>query len=142
MSALNPGTENPEFTPKREYIEHTLATAPKMRLIAADFNGDGATDLVLALANEVEGALPLFLAEPDGTFTTHWHSDIPKPFIDTILAKPESAIVSDINGDLNVDITVFKSVDDQSVAMSYGDGRWRPGPTAHLWPELGPEPEP
>ena len=142
MSVLNPAANNQEDETKRGYIEHTLAYAPKMRLIAADFNGDGASDLVLVMANEAEGALPLLLAEPDGVFTVHWHSEIPKPFVDTILAKPDSAIVSDINGDLNVDITVFKSIDDQSVAMSYGDGRWRLDLTAEPKPEPRPEPEP
>ena len=110
---------------EHKVTEDMLQSAPKISLIAADFNGDKRIDLALGLMNDGNGGLPLLLSTPDGKWVTHWHQNMPKGFVEGLIKYPERMVVSDVNDDHNMDITMFRSPDDQTVALSYGDGHWK-----------------
>jgi hypothetical protein len=89
-------------------------------IVAADVNGDGVPDLVIAEAdgyNDFQGVVATLLGKGDGTFASEldWYAD----------AYPLSLAVSDLNGDGMPDIVVANAYsDDITVLLASGDGQF------------------
>jgi hypothetical protein len=95
---------------------YPVGSAP-ISVAAADFDGDGTADLVVA--NALDDDVSVLLGLGDGTFGPQ----IRFPAGD----EPGSAVPGDFNGDGVVDLAVanFRS-DDVSVFLGYGDGFFTP----------------
>lgn len=90
---------------------------------AADFNGDGITDLAVSNSNSGQVILTILLGNGDGTFKATAASP-------TVGLYPDAIIVGDYNGDGVPDLAVT-SVDDNrvTVLLGKGDGTFIPAPT-------------
>jgi hypothetical protein len=87
-------------------------------IAAADFNGDGKLDLVVA--NDIGSDVSVLLGNGDGTF---------QPKVNyTTGAYPDAVVLRDFNGDGKVDIAVRSSQSPYviSVLLGNGDGTFRP----------------
>jgi type II secretory pathway component GspD/PulD (secretin) len=82
-------------------------------LALADFNGDGHPDI--AVANQADNTISIFLGAGDGTFPTR--TDI------SVGNSPSGIAVGDFNDDNNIDIAVTNSGDNTvSILLGKGDG--------------------
>ncbi|MFZ1919578.1 MAG: FG-GAP-like repeat-containing protein [Terriglobales bacterium] len=103
-----------------------------MWMAAADFNGDGKTDLIM-LANATEGSAEVFLSNGDGTFTAGQVYDS---------GGRGSAVVAagDVNGDGKPDVVIANQCEpingdvncangSISVLLGNGDGTFNPAPS-------------
>ncbi|HKI31683.1 MAG TPA: VCBS repeat-containing protein [Gemmataceae bacterium] len=87
---------------------------------AADLNGDGRPDLVVA--NYADNTVGVLLGDGDGTFQ--------KEKTYRVGAGPIAVAVADVNGDGRLDIVVVNKNDDTlSVLLGNGDGTFRPAQT-------------
>jgi type II secretory pathway component GspD/PulD (secretin) len=99
--------------------DYNTGNAP-VAVAAADFNGDGHQDLVVA--NQTDGTISIFFGVGDGTFGTATNIAVGK--------SPSAIAVGDFNGDNNVDIAVTNSGDDTvSILLGRGDGTFAAGVT-------------
>lgn len=94
---------------------------------AADFNGDGKLDLVVA--NQNSNSVSLLLGDGAGDF---------KPKVDfEVGAKPRYVVVTDLNGDKKPDLIVANG-NSNSVSLLLGDGAGGFAPKADFGTGAGP----
>ena len=100
------------FIPATHY--GTGSAAGAYSTATGDFDNDGDADV--ALANPAGGAISIFRANGDGTFT--WTgTDY------SVGATPDAVIVGNFNGDANLDLATANGVDNTiSILLGNGDG--------------------
>lgn len=102
-------------------VDYAIGAAP-FSLTAADFNGDGNTDL--ATANFTAGSVSVLKNNGDGTFATHVDHIIPNSVTDSVAA-------ADFNGDGKMDLATTTSlVDANSVMVLLNTTAAQPGPAS------------
>lgn len=89
------------------------ATGPS---VAADFNGDGKSDLAVVQTNTPTGIVSILLGNGDGTFQTSKSSDLDGQGADAIVA-------GDFNGDGKLDLALLGPT--ISVLLGNGDGTFQ-----------------
>lgn len=109
--AFLPGTVDTYFGAP----QFTRADGAPRDVKAADFDGDGETDLVATLY--AAGEVALWRGDGKGTFTPATH----------FLSRgrlPQKIQVADINGDGRLDLAVSHCHTDDSIVLFYGDGKF------------------
>jgi FG-GAP-like repeat/FG-GAP repeat len=94
-------------------------------IAVADFNGDGQPDL--AVMNQGDGTVSIFLGTPGGTFAAKVDY-VTGPF-------PVALVAADFNGDGKIDLAVAQPDDRVSILVGQGDGTFAAPvsyPTAHV----------
>jgi hypothetical protein len=107
-------------------IEELHNAVPHLKLLDGDFNGDGSRDIVIVAATNERAPLPLILSHGGGEWSSHVIDAADKglpEFAEYSLTT--EVVVTDLNADYNDDLIIFSGEDYQTVAMSYGDGRWK-----------------
>ncbi|GFJ88384.1 FG-GAP repeat domain-containing protein [Phytohabitans rumicis] len=103
------------------------AHQPGVRLIAADFNGNGLTDIALVRQTPGWASIPIAFANGDGTWTV---TNGPAPdFIPAWAHQPGVRVVAgDFNGNGLTDLALVRQTPGWAsipVAFAQGDGTWK-----------------
>lgn len=105
------GNGDGTFTVSSE--SHTVGEYPSS-IVAADFNGDGKTDLAVTISEE--NSVAVFLGNGDGTFNAVGSSSSTGNY-------PLSLVTADFNGDGQPDLAVANSGDSTiTILLGQGDG--------------------
>ena len=107
-----PNDGNGVFGTPKEAIPPSSYT---MSLAAADVNGDGLLDLVVA---ESDGNVYVYLRKAHGGFK--------QPNIYPAGASPNSVAIGDLNRDGNADLAVLNEDDTIAILLGNGDGTFQP----------------
>jgi hypothetical protein len=114
------GNGDGTFQPQKTYAVGTFPFS----VVAADLNGDGIPDLVVAngLSHNGVSTVSVLLGNGDGTFQTQ------KTY--SVGATPHSVVVADLNGDGKPDIVTANLYGQSvSVLLGNGDGTFQPQQT-------------
>jgi hypothetical protein len=107
-------------------VDYSVGNTPA-RVVAADVNGDGISDLVVA--NQVSSDVSVLLGKRDGTFQAAQNYAVGN--------TPESLAVGDFNADGKLDIVTANADGSVSVLLGNGDGTFQSALNATLPTELG-----
>src|SRR5262249_55940514 len=108
----------------------TIATGSSpVAIAAADLNGDGKLDLVVA--GNPAGTITTYLGAGDGTFTAQTPQDAGA-------ADPVAVTTGDFNGDGKVDVAVAINSNRMSILAGKGDGTLQAPLTTTIFNELNP----
>jgi len=101
-------------------------------IVAADFNGDGKLDLVIA--NEGGSTLTILLGNGDGTFTPATGSPVP------VGSGPYALAAADLNSDGKLDLVVANQNDSTlTILLGNGDGTFTPASGSPIALGAGPD---
>ena len=115
-------------TPAPEVCVETTIAFPN-KVVAADFDADGAPDL--AAINNPGGTVSVLLGDGLG--------GVGRSVVLGTGARPQGVAAADLDGDGNADLAIANSADD-SVTLLFGDGERGFGRVTTLPGEVGPEP--
>ena len=118
------GTWNVTKGPVDDFIT-SWASAPGVKVVAGDFNGNGLTDLALVRQTPGWGSIPIAFANGDGTWNvTNGPVD---DFITSWASAPGVKVVAgEFNGNGLTDLALVRQtpVGSIPVAFANGDGTW------------------
>jgi hypothetical protein len=89
-------------------------TSGPVSVVTGDFNGDGRTDMAVAMSG---GSVSVLLGNGDGTFLA--------PITYALPSAPTALVAGDFNGDGRIDLAVALSGDVVSVLLGNGDGTFQ-----------------